>query len=67
MFFIWGLITGIFVGIAFGLIISGLFSNDSRGSADPATLAEFNRLQERTRDYYNNPVVEYMKRSNYKP
>jgi hypothetical protein len=67
MFFIWGLITGIFVGIAFGLMISGLFSNNSKGNGDSATLAELNRLQERTRDYYNNPVVEYMKRTNYKP
>lgn len=66
MFFIWGLIVGIFVGIAVGLMISGLFSNQN-GYSDPATLAEFNRLQERTRDYYNNPVVEYMKRTNYKP
>ena len=52
MFFIWGLIAGIFVGIAVGLMISGLFSNDSGGSNDSASLEELNRLQERTRDYY---------------
>jgi hypothetical protein len=65
MFFLWGLIVGIIAGIPIGFMISGLFRSEKNDAV--YSLEELNRLQERTRDYYNNPVVEYMKRTNYKP
>jgi hypothetical protein len=52
-------VVGLLIGIAIGAAGTNPYNNPNH---TPLADAQLQRLMERTQDYYNNPVVEYMKR-----
>ena len=65
MIFILGAVVGLIFGIVIGVIIFSIFNRNPYNNPNhtPIADAELKRMQERMQDYYNNPVVEYMKRT----
>jgi hypothetical protein len=67
MIFIFGAIVGGVFGIVIGIVLGAASGNPyNNPNHTPLADAEIKRLRERTQDYYNNPVVEYMKRTDHK-
>jgi uncharacterized membrane-anchored protein YhcB (DUF1043 family) len=67
MIFIIGAIVGLIFGIVTGIILAKMSENRYNNPGyTPLADAELRRLQERMQDYYNNPVVEYMKRTDHR-
>ena len=65
MILICSVIAGFLIGIIVGFLISESKVNSYRNpNYTPLADAEIRRMHERMQDYYNNPVVEYMKRNN---
>ena len=64
MIFILGAVVGLVFGVVVGVIAGSASKNPYNNSSHtPLANAELKRMQERMQDYYNNPVVEYMKRT----
>jgi amino acid permease len=63
MGFVLGMIGGVILGIIVGAVAYSTTGNPNQASSAEAE-AELRRISEKMRDYYNNPVVEYLKRTN---